>query len=134
MDEQTRTAVAEAILKSKSARYTTAHGRMLDLLTEIAERDDIVAFSKACHAYGTALPKSRRSLEDHAPGKILNAYLCRQPGVDQSNVHQLSVKDPGWPDRIRAALWTPMMLTGAVEDLLAQLRTLSGTDEKGLDQ
>jgi hypothetical protein len=125
MDDDTRAAVAEAILEHGSPRFTVAEGRMLDLLSEIAQRGDLTAFSEACHAYCTAFPKSRRVLEDYAPVKILSAYVCRQPDVDQSKAEQLRAADPQWADRIKDALWTPQGLKAVAEELHDQLRTLS---------
>jgi hypothetical protein len=125
MDDDTRAAVAEAILAYGSPRFTVSEGRMLDLLTEIAERGDLTAFVEACHAYGTAFTTSRRVLEDYAPAKILSAYLCRRPGVDQSKAEQLRAAEPRWAVRIKDALWTPEALRTVVEYLHERLRTLS---------
>ena len=98
---------------------------MLDLLTEIAERCDLTAFAEACHAYATAFPRSRRVLEDYAPVKILSAYLCRRPDLDQSKAEQLRAAEPRWAERIKDALWTPQALRTVADNLHERLRALS---------
>lgn len=126
MDDETRVAVAEAILEHGSPRFTVAEGRMLDLLAEIAARGDLTAFSEACDAYATVFPKSRRVLEDRAPAILLNSYLCRQPGVDPSKSMGLPKADPEWAKRIKGALRSPLRLQSVVQDLLERVRGMSG--------
>jgi hypothetical protein len=131
MDDKVRAAVAEAILNRGSPDFTMSDGPMLDLLTKIAERGDLTAFAEACDAYLTAVPASRRVLEDHAPAKILSGYLCRQPGVDQAKADRLRTGDPQWAVRIGAALRKPLTLKAVAADLLDQLRALSARGESG---
>lgn len=127
MNDDTRKAVAEAILDRGSPRYTVPDGPMLDLLTEIAKRGDPAAFSEACLAYATAHPGSRRVLEDKAPGKLLNSYLHLQPGVEQSSLPRVVGADPEWAERIRGALWSPPRLRAVLDDLLEQARAFSSS-------
>ncbi len=125
MDEPTRQAVAEAILDHGSPGFTVAEGRMLDLLTKIAERGDLTAYSEACSAYVAVIPKSRRVLEDYSPVKILSGYVCRQPGVDQSKAEVWRAAEPRWSERIRDTLWTPARLIAVADGILAELRAIS---------
>ncbi len=98
---------------------------MLDLLTKIAERGDLTAYSEACSAYVAVIPKSRRVLEDYSPVKILSGYVCRQPGVDQSKAEVWRAAEPRWSERIRDTLWTPARLIAVADGILAELRAIS---------
>jgi hypothetical protein len=124
MDEQTRKAVAEAIVAYGSPGHTVAAGPLLDVLTPLARSGDLTAFAEACEAFKMAVPKSARTLEDYAPAKILSEYLCRQPGVDASKAERFRAKDPDWAQRLMGSIWSPVRLNAVAEDMLSELRAL----------
>lgn len=68
---ETAARIAQAIAEHGSAAYTHSSGAVLDLMTKLADEDDIQSFAKAFVILARAKPGSAASAASFIPGKTL---------------------------------------------------------------
>jgi hypothetical protein len=113
--------IANAIAEHGSAAYTHSSGAVLELLTELSEKDDLQSFSRAFIILARARPTNAASVASFIPAKISN-FLIKHRGVDPSAMLKWASENPDWPDQLKSAVRDPVMFEQVVEAMAQQMK------------
>ena len=114
MTPETEARIAKAIAEHGSAAYNTPSGTVLDLMTQLADEDDLVSFSRAFVILARAKPANAGFVADAVPAKISN-FLIRHRRIDASVLVKWTEANPGWADDLKNAVREPARFEKVVE-------------------
>lgn len=111
---ETEARIAKAMAEHGSAAYTTPSGAVLDLMTQLAEEDDLAGFSRAVVILARAKPANAAFVTAAVPGKVTN-FLIRHRGINPAALMKWTSKHPGWADDLKQAVRRPDQFKRVVE-------------------
>jgi hypothetical protein len=114
MPPETLHRIAEAITSQGSAAYTTPSGPVLDLLTKLAEEDDLASFSRAFILLARARPANAAFVASAVPAKIHN-FLIKHRDVKVPALIKWTEANPDWAEQLKSALRDPDQFVRVVE-------------------
>lgn len=114
MQPETLHRIAEAITSQGSAAYSTPSGPVLDLLTKLAEEDDLASFSRAFVLLARAEPANAAFVASAVPAKISN-FLIKHRGVKVPALIKWTEANPDWIEQLKSALRDPDQFVRVVE-------------------
>lgn len=120
---ETEMRIARAIAEHGSAAYNTEPGAVLDLMTKLAEEDDLVSFSRAFVIVARAKPANATFVAARVPAKISN-FLIKHRNVSPSALIRWTENNPGWVDELKGAVRDPVRFERVVE---AMARVINST-------
>ncbi len=106
--------IAKAITEHGSAAYTTPTGAVLDLMTHLAEENDLLGFSRAVIILARAKPANAHFVTEAVPRKITN-FLISHRRVDPSRLVNWTTQNRGWADSLKSAVREPERFAQVVE-------------------
>lgn len=118
---ETQTRIAQAIADHGSAAYTHSSGAVLDLMTKLADEDDLQSFSRAFIILARAKPTNAASVASFIPAKISN-FLIKYRGVDPRMMMDWSHAHPEWTDRLKDAVRDPERFELVVEAMAQEMK------------
>lgn len=121
MQPETLHRIAEAITSQGSAAYKTPSGPVLDLLTKLAEEDDLTSFSRAFILLARARPANAAFVANAVPAKISN-FLIKHRGIDAAALIKWAEANPDWTDELKNALRDPDRFVRIVEGFAAAIK------------
>lgn len=121
MPPETLHRIAEAIRSQGSAAYTTPSGPVLDLLTKLAEEDDLASFSRAFILLARAEPANAAFVAGAVPAKISN-FLIEHRGVKAPALIKWTEANPDWAEELKSALRDPDRFVRVVEDFASAIK------------
>jgi hypothetical protein len=113
--------IAHAIAEHGSAAYTHSSGAVLDLMTTLADEDDLQSFAKAFVILARAKPASAASAAGFIPGKISN-FLIKHRGVDPASMMKWTHDHPDWTDLLKDAVRDPERFEAIVETMAGEMK------------
>jgi hypothetical protein len=127
MSPETLDRIAKAIAEHGSAAYTTPSGPVLDLLTKLADEDDLASFSRAFVLVARAQPASAAFVADAVPAKISN-FLIKHRGIDASALIKWTASNPDWKEELKDALRDPDRFVRVVDGFASAIKESDATD------
>lgn len=118
---ETEARIALAIAEHGSAAYNTPSGAASELLTELANEDDLEGFSRAFVILARAKPANAAFLTGLVPGKISN-FLVKHRGVDPRALTSWTAAKPDWSDDLKAAVRHPDRFARLVETMADSIK------------
>jgi hypothetical protein len=110
------TRIAKAIAEHGSAAYITPSGAVIDLLTQLAEENDLASFSRAFVILARAKPVNAAFIAAAVPAKITN-FLVTRRGVDPVALMNWTKAHPGWEDDLKDAVRDPARFENVVTSM-----------------
>jgi hypothetical protein len=117
----TQSRIAHAIAQHGSAAYTHTSGAVMDLMTRLADEDDLQGFSRAVVIFARAKPANAASVADRVPAKISN-FLVKHRGVGASALMKWTQANPNWADDLIHAVRDPSRFEQVVEDMARSIK------------
>jgi hypothetical protein len=108
--------IAKAIATHGSAAYITPSGAVLDLLTQLANEDDLASFSRAVVILARAKPANAGFVAATVPAKITN-FLVKHRGVNHQALIEWTEANPGWEEDLKNAVRNPDRFAQVVETM-----------------
>ncbi|MGY3146763.1 hypothetical protein ACVWYQ_003762 [Bradyrhizobium sp. USDA 3397] len=121
MPPETLHRIAEAIASQGSAAYTTPSGPVLDLLTKLAEEDDLASFSRAFILLARAEPANAAFVAGAVPAKISN-FLIKHRGVKATALIKWTESNPDWAEKLKNALRDPDLFVRVIEGFASAIK------------
>jgi hypothetical protein len=118
---ETEIRIAKAIAEHGSAAYNTDSGAVLDLMTKLADEDDLASFSRAFIILARAKPANAAFVAARVPAKISN-FLIKHRGVDPSILLKWTGANPGWVDDLKNAVRDPVRFKQVVEAMAESIK------------
>lgn len=118
---ETQSRIAQAIAEHGSAAYTHASGAVLDLMTKLADEDDLQSFSRAFIILARAKPTNAASVASFIPAKISN-FLIKHRSVDPQMMMSWVHHHPEWTDRLKDAVRDPERFETVVEATAQEMK------------
>jgi hypothetical protein len=118
---ETQTRIAQAIAEHGSAAYTHSSGAVLDLMTKLADEDDLQSFSRAFIILARAKPTNAASVASFIPAKI-NNFLVKHRGVDPRMMMNWIHDHPEWTERLKDAVRDPARFEVVVETMAQEMK------------
>lgn len=118
---ETQTRIAQAIAQHGSAAYTHSSGAVLDLMTKLADEDDLQSFSRAFIILARAKPTNAASVASFIPAKISN-FLVKHRGVDPGSMMRWTHDHPEWTDRLKDTVRDPERFELVVEAMAQEMK------------
>jgi hypothetical protein len=118
--------IAGAIAEHGSAAYTTPSGAVLDLMTQLAEEDDLASFSRAFIILARAKPANAAFVAAAVPAKITN-FLIMHRGVDASALVNWTEANPGWEEDLKNAVRNPVRFQQVVAAMAEAIKRQNKT-------
>jgi hypothetical protein len=112
--------IATAIMQRGSGAYTTPSGPVLELMTQLADEDDLESFSRAVIILARAKPLNARFVEEAVPAKISN-FLVKQRGIEVENLIEWQRVNPSWADNLRRMVRDPKRFQALVEAMAGEI-------------
>jgi hypothetical protein len=119
MDTELR--IAKAISEQGSAAYTTESGPVLELMTQLADEDDLQGLSRAFVILARAKPPNAAFVAARVPAKISN-FLIKHRHVDSSALLKWTAANPSWVEDLKDALRDPVCFEHAVEAMATAIK------------
>lgn len=113
--------IAQAIAKHGSAAYDHSSGAVLDLMTKLADKNDLRGFAKAFVILARAKPTHAAAAAGFIPGKISN-FLVRNRGIDPTAMTRWTEQHPDWADALKDAIRTPRTFESLVETMAQEMK------------
>ena len=113
--------VSEALATHGSTAYITPSGAVLDLLTQLAEEEDLNCFSRVFVILTRAKPANAAFVAAAVPAKVSN-FLIRHRGVDTGCLLKWTEANPGWADELKAAVRDPARFVRTVEAMAERMK------------
>jgi len=117
----TEARIAAAIEERGSAAYIHYNGPVLELLSDLAEEDDLEGFSRAFVILARSSPMHAPSVASFVPAKI-GTFLAKHRGVDVASFQRWTEANPGWADALEAAVRHPTQFAGLVETMAIEIK------------
>lgn len=118
---EVETLIANAIAKHGSAAYITPSGAVLELLTQLADEDDLASFSRAFVILARAKPANAAFVANAVPAKITN-FLVMHRGVDPAALVKWANTHPGWEDDLKNAVRNPARFEQVVAEMAEAIK------------
>lgn len=118
---ETQIRIAQAIAEHGSAAYTHSSGAVLDLLTQLADEDDLQSFSRAFIILARAKPTNAASVASFIPAKISN-FLIKHRGVDPASMMKWTHEHSDWTDLLKNAVRDPARFELVVETMAQEIK------------
>ncbi len=118
---ETEMRIARAIAEHGSAAYRSPSGAVLDLLTELANEDDLQGFSRAFVILARAKPGNATFVSASVPAKISN-FLIQRRGISSQAFLNWTASRPGWRSELEEAVRDPARFERVVEDMAVAIR------------
>jgi hypothetical protein len=118
---ETEMRIAQAIAEHGSAAYNTETGAVLDLMTMLAEEDDLASFSRAFVILARAKPANAAFVAARVPAKISN-FMIKHRGVDPSALLKWAAANPSWVDDLKSAVRDPVRFEQIVEAMAQAIK------------
>lgn len=113
--------IAKAIAEHGSNAYMTPSGAVLDLLTRLADEDDLASFSRAFIIFARAKPANASHVAAAVPAKIYN-FLVVHRAVDPRALVRWTERNPGWAECLQERVRDPARFPGAVEAMAEAIK------------
>jgi hypothetical protein len=113
--------IAKAIAEHGSAAYITPSGAVLDLMTQLADQDDLASFSRAFIIVARAKPPNAAFVASAVPAKISN-FLIKHRGVSANAMMKWTTANPGWGDDLIDAVRDPVRFEQVVEAIATAIK------------
>lgn len=117
----TQLRIAQAIAEHGSAAYTHSSGAVLDLLTQLADEDDLVSFSRAFIILARAKPTNAASVASFIPAKVTN-FLIKHRAVDPASMMKWTHEHPDWTELLKSAVRDPARFEHVVETMAQEMK------------
>lgn len=111
---ETEARIANAIAEHGSAAYTSPLGAVLDLMTQLAENDDLAGFSQAVVILARTKPANAAFVTTAVPAKVSN-FLIRHRGINPQNLMIWTSKHPNWAEDLKHVVRQPDRFDRVVE-------------------
>jgi hypothetical protein len=121
---ETEIRIGQAIDEHGSAAYSTPSGAALELLTELANKDDLIGFSQAVVILTRAKPNNASYVIAAVPAKISN-FIIKQRSVSPRELIAWTNANSDWPDRLKDAVRRPEKFVRLVEKMVHDIRSFS---------
>ena len=118
---ETETRIGQAIAEHGSAAYNTPSGAVLDLLTELANEDDLIGFSRAVVILTRAKPSNASYVIAAVPAKISN-FIIKHRSVSPKELTAWTNANPNWPDHLKEAVRRPEKFVPVVENMVRDIQ------------
>jgi hypothetical protein len=118
---ETEARIANAIAEQGSAAYTTPSGAVLDLMTQLANEDDLTSFSRAFVILARAKPSNAPFVAAAVPAKISN-FLIKHRGIDPSALMKWTQANPSWTEYLKVAVRDPVRFNQVVEAVAQDIK------------
>lgn len=118
---ETQVRIAQAIAEHGSAAFTHSSGAVLDLMTKLADEDDLQSFSRAFIILARAKPTHAASVASFIPAKIGN-FLVKHRGVDPRSMMSWTHDHPEWTERLKDAARDPARFELVVEAMAQEIK------------
>lgn len=120
IDMDTELRIAKAISEQGSAAYTTESGAVLELMTRLADEDDLQGLSRAFVILARAKPPNATFVAARVPAKISN-FLIKHRGVSTPALLKWTSANPAWAENLKDALRDPIRFERLVEAMAAAI-------------
>lgn len=94
----------------------------MDLMTKLAEEDDLRGFSHAVIVLARAKPTYAASVMDYIPGKISN-FLMRHRGVTLGDFLAWEQSNPNWGEQLKNVARDPSRFELVVETMAKDIKS-----------
>ena len=121
---ETQLRIAEAIGQIGSDAYTREDGAVLDLMTKLADEDDLLGFSQAFVLLARARPLNAHLAAAAVPAKVTH-HLIRRRGIDTRTLLKWTRENPHWADRLKGAVRQPDHFVRVVDDMILEIKSSS---------
>lgn len=118
---ETAMRIARAIAEHGSAAYTHPSGAVLDLMTKLADEDDLQSFARAFIILARAKPASAASAASYIPGKISN-FLIKHRDIHPNVMVEFMRTHADWEDQLKNAVRDPVRFEQVVETMARNLK------------
>jgi hypothetical protein len=118
---QTEARIAQAIAQHGSTAYTTPSGAVLDLITKLADEDNLQGFSRAVVILARAKPANARFVIESVPAKISN-FIIRRRDVTAGDLMKWADANPQWPDELKRSVRDPKQFERVVEAMAKSIK------------
>ena len=118
---QTEARIAKAIADHGSAAYNTPSGAVLDLMTALANEDNLRGLSRAVVILARAKPANAKFVIDKVPAKVAS-FLVNHRGVSSDAHYKWSLANPSWADDLKNSARDPERFASVVEAMAKSVR------------
>lgn len=112
--------IVTAISKQGDKAYMTESGAILDLMTQLANEDDLQGISLAFVIFAYAKPANATCVANRIPAKISNFMIDRR-GVKESALRNWANANPSWNKKLMNALRHPIRFERMVERMVSAI-------------
>lgn len=123
--------LAESIAKRNVSAGSSPSGAVLDLLTALADAEDLRGFSRAVAIVTRAKPADAAALVSVVPDKVSD-FLVTHCGVSVRDLMSWTDANPSWGEDLKAAVRDPEMFERVVEAMADAVSASSGAPEDHL--
>lgn len=117
----TEVRIAQAMAEHGAAAYITPSGAVLGLLTQLADENDLISFSRAFIILARAKPGNAAFVAAAVPGKVTN-FLVAHRGVDVSAMMDWTAANSGWAADLQNAVREPARFKEVVETMAEAIK------------
>lgn len=121
MPQETATRIAQAVAEHGSAAYIHTSGAVLDLMTQLADEDNLQGFAKAFIHLARAKPASASFAASFIPAKIRN-FLFKHRRIPPNAMVQWTNAHPDWAETLKSAVRDPKRFELTVEAMAREMR------------
>lgn len=118
---ETEARIGQAITEQGSAAYTTPSGAVLELMTELANEDDLIGFAQAVVFLARAKPSNARYVIAAVPAKI-NNFIIQHRDVTIAQLKEWQRTNSDWPEILKQKVRQPNEFVEAVEVMVASIK------------
>jgi hypothetical protein len=125
MDNQQLIEAIAAIQRCSDPTCATVSGAFLEVLRDLARKQDIVAIAEANKVYAESCPGSAEFIAARLPGILCNRFFTLYPNFDYDTFIVWSVKNPGWGNEIIESYNNAKMLQNCINKIVNSVRSIS---------
>ena len=119
---ETEARIGQAIAEHGSAAFITPSGAVLDLMTQLANEDDLIGFSRAVVILARAKPSNASYVIAAVPAKISN-FIIKHRDVSLAELMAWQRANPDWPERLKQTVRQPIVFAAAVEGMVEDIQS-----------
>ncbi|WP_158815359.1 hypothetical protein [Methylocapsa sp. S129] len=127
IDMNTELRIAKAISEQGSAAYTTESGAVLELMTHLADEDDLQGLSRAFVILARAKPPNAAFVAARVPAKISN-FLIKHRGINPIALLKWTSAYPAWVEDLKDAVRDPVRFEQVVEAMATAINQAAATN------
>lgn len=119
---ETEIRIGQAIAEHGSAAFVSPSGAVLDLMTQLANEDDLIGFSRAVVILARAKPSNAAYVIAAVPAKISN-FIIKHRNVSVTELIAWQRTNPDWPERLKQTVREPVVFAAAVDRLVKDIQS-----------